>query len=150
MTTSESSITTKPNRWLVPAFRVQMQRNSGSPGSGQNVALHVERLARRVWIDSHEVRLSSQKFDLLCYFLDHAGEAINASQLVKANVLRPSQGMRYKNLISELRAALKRLCALFEAVPGYGYRCVARPISGTARTPRRPAAAAPAAAAPGD
>lgn len=83
-------------------------------------------IARQLWVDGREVVLSSQKFELLRYFLESGNRAINASELANAGVLRSSQGLRYKNLISELRTRLEPIAQLFQVVPGYGYRCIAQ------------------------
>lgn len=84
--------------------------------------LQIDRVGRRVLLGVHEARLSSQKFDLLCYFVDHAGRAVTARDLVRLNILRPSQAGRFKCLVRELRQALRFTGGNFRAVPGYGYR----------------------------
>ncbi len=49
MTMSENLPSSAQTRWLVPQ------------DAGHAVPLSIQKLARRVWIDSHEVTLSSQK-----------------------------------------------------------------------------------------
>jgi DNA-binding response OmpR family regulator len=82
----------------------------------------VDRLRRTLIVEGHEQELSAQKFDLLCYFIDHEGTAVGANELVRCGILRPSQAQRFKGLIKELRARLGSCRDRLRAVPGYGYR----------------------------
>lgn len=87
-------------------------------GSG----VFVDRLRRTLLVDGQEQELSAQKFDLLCYLVDHEGTAVGATELVRCGILRPSQAQRFKGLIQELRARLGSCHHRLRAVPGYGYR----------------------------
>jgi len=78
--------------------------------------------ARQLFIQNEGRRLSSSKFDLLAYFIEHAGRAIAAEELVRERLLMPSQRSRYRSVILELRGRLGPARALLCAVPGYGYR----------------------------
>lgn len=82
----------------------------------------VDRSRRTLLVDGHEHELSAQKFDLLCYLIDHEGSAVGATELVRCGILRPSQAQRFKGLIQELRARLGSCRHRLRAVPGYGYR----------------------------
>jgi DNA-binding response OmpR family regulator len=103
----------------------------GGPASGTMRAASIthlgkqvilDRTGRRLWIAGEEQALSSQKFELLRYFADHPGKAIDARELVRAGLLRPTQAQRYRALIMELRERLGPARCLLRVVPGYGYR----------------------------
>lgn len=87
----------------------------------------VDRDARLLYIDGRACSLSSAKFDLLTYLLDHAGRAVPSQELVQRGLLRPSQASRYKGLIAELRRHLGAERDCIRAVPGYGYRLDVEP-----------------------
>ena len=82
----------------------------------------IDRRSRTVLVDGKVRALRAEKFDLLCYFVDHAGRAISAQELVRERLLLPNQAVRYRGLILELRRLLAIGDAWIRAVPGYGYR----------------------------
>lgn len=104
------------------ANRLQRIEPNGKSVPSAPVHLRLDRVARRLWLDGREVQLSCQKFELLRYFIDHAGQAVSARQLVHEGLLLPSQSKRYKGLIHELRARLGSAGPLLRSLPGYGYR----------------------------
>lgn len=89
--------------------------------------VQLDRARRTVWVDGHETVLPAQKFDLLCYLVNHSGVAVSARELVSAGLLRPSQAQRYKGLILELKNRLGPARDRLRAVPGYGYLWDAEP-----------------------
>jgi|SRR5688572_4921399 DNA-binding winged helix-turn-helix (wHTH) protein len=125
----------------------QLVQALGPAGAGRShvtvrrglAAIHervtLDRDARTLYVAGREQRLSSAKFELLCYLLDNAGRAISAAELVRRRLLLPSQARRYRGLVQELRASLGPARDCIVAVPGYGYRWVGG-LSHTAETSR--------------
>jgi len=99
-----------------------LQSESCAKSVALGTGVFVDRSRRTLHIDGHEQGLSAQKFDLLCYLIDHEGTAVRAIELVRCGILRPSQAQRFKGLIQELRARLGSYRDRLRAVPGYGYR----------------------------
>lgn len=100
---------------------LQPSRIQGTP-TAITPQLSIDCGARTLWVDGREATISAQKFDLLCYLVDRAGIAVQASDLVREGLLRPSQAQRYKGLIQELKSRLGSARDLIRVVPGYGYR----------------------------
>ena len=82
----------------------------------------LDRSARVLFIDGEPRTLSAAKFNLLCYFLDHAGRAVSARELVTRGILLPTQVARFRCVVRELRNHLGSARNLISPVSGYGYR----------------------------
>jgi len=88
----------------------------------------LDRSARVLFIDGEPRTLTAAKFDLLCYFLDHAGRAVSARELVAQGLLLPTQVARFRCVVRELRNYLGSARNLIRAVTGYGYRLDVQPL----------------------
>lgn len=109
----------------------------------------IDRRARLVRVWGRERVLSSAKFELLCYLVDHAGRAVGARELVQRGILLQSQAARYKCVMFELRAQLGSASRCIRAVPGHGYRLLrAPPAASAAEEPVASVARADAAGEP--
>lgn len=96
--------------------------------------VELDRTRRTLFVKGREEALPAQKFDLLCYLVDHAGVAVTAAELVQRGLLRPSQAFRLKGLVQELRGRLGPARTLLKAVSGYGYRFDLAPLDAQAGT----------------
>lgn len=85
-------------------------------------AVELDRVARVLYIDGERRTPTASKFDLLCYFVDHAGRAVSARELVARGLLLPTQVARFRSVIRELRNYLGPGRNLIRPVTGYGYR----------------------------
>jgi DNA-binding response OmpR family regulator len=106
-------------QWALSSTR----RNTGAPANQKLCPnVEVDRSARVLYIDGEQRTPTAAKFDLLCYFLDHAGQAVSARELVAQGLLLPTQVARFRCIIHELRHYLGAAGNLVRPVSGYGYR----------------------------
>jgi DNA-binding response OmpR family regulator len=107
----------------VHAGRRSLRLSGDVPGrTALGDAVTLDRDSRQLFVHGRYQRLSASKFDLLCYFVQHSGRAIAATELVQRGLLRPSQRARFRSVIRELRSSIGPARTLLQTVPGYGYR----------------------------
>jgi DNA-binding response OmpR family regulator len=110
--------------WEALRCAVSLVPSTSRPSAIQKLGptAELDRSARVLYIDGERRTPPAAKFDLLCYFLDHAGQAVSARELVAHGLLLPTQVARFRCVIRELRHYLGSAANLIRPVSGYGYR----------------------------